>query len=117
MFTEVDKKGLGSTIIGNSEQDIGSVQVQQQSQQQQQQDQGSSLQQLLQQREEESRQEIERLTAEIRALKLQLLQYSNGTGNIMGRKQERRISHPICSRGSEEALMNFGNTPFPRELN
>lgn len=39
---------------------------------------GASLQQLLQQREEENRLEIERLTAEIKALKLQLLQYTNG---------------------------------------
>lgn len=39
---------------------------------------GASLQQLLQQREEENRVEIERLTAEIKALKLQLLQYTNG---------------------------------------
>ncbi|KAL1509372.1 hypothetical protein ABEB36_004125 [Hypothenemus hampei] len=38
----------------------------------------SSLQQLLQQREEENRLEVERLTAEIKSLKLQLLQYTNG---------------------------------------
>lgn len=41
-------------------------------------DNGLSYQQLLQQREEENRQEVERLTAEIRALKLQLLQLTNG---------------------------------------
>jgi hypothetical protein len=41
-------------------------------------DNGPSYQQLLQQREEENRQEVERLTAEIRALKLQLLQLTNG---------------------------------------
>ncbi|CAH2014081.1 unnamed protein product [Acanthoscelides obtectus] len=57
----------GSTITGN----------QQDSSSQTQQD-GFSLQQLLQQREEENRQEVERLTAEIRALKLQLLQFTNG---------------------------------------
>ncbi|KYB24857.1 hypothetical protein TcasGA2_TC031393 [Tribolium castaneum] len=39
---------------------------------------GLSYQQLLQQREEENRQEVERLTSEIRALKLQLLQLTNG---------------------------------------
>ncbi|XP_066262929.1 chondroitin sulfate N-acetylgalactosaminyltransferase 2 [Euwallacea similis] len=38
----------------------------------------SSLRQLLQQREEENRLEVERLTAEIKTLKLHLLQYTNG---------------------------------------
>ncbi|XP_060526574.1 chondroitin sulfate N-acetylgalactosaminyltransferase 1 [Cylas formicarius] len=37
-----------------------------------------SIQQLLLQREEENRQEVDRLTAEIKALKLQLLQYTSG---------------------------------------
>lgn len=41
-------------------------------------DNGHSYQQLLQQREEENRQEVERLTSEIKALKLQLLQLTNG---------------------------------------
>ncbi|CAG9838594.1 unnamed protein product [Diabrotica balteata] len=59
----------GSTMIGGAPQDISSIQSQQEN--------SNSLQQLLQQREEETRQEIERLTAEIRALKLQLLQYTN----------------------------------------
>lgn len=40
-------------------------------------------QQLLQQREEESKQEVERLTAEIRALKLQLLQLTNSKRKYM----------------------------------
>lgn len=42
-----------------------------------QQESGQNYQQLLQQREEENRQEVERLTAEIRALKLQLLQLTS----------------------------------------
>ncbi|KAK4883316.1 hypothetical protein RN001_006635, partial [Aquatica leii] len=49
----------------------GSTAVQQDSNQQ---ESGQGYQLLLQQREEENRQEVERLTAEIRALKLQLLQ-------------------------------------------
>jgi hypothetical protein len=48
-------------------------QLQQLSQQQQPQSVNSYI-QLLQQREEENRAEVERLTAEIRSLKLQLLQ-------------------------------------------
>lgn len=40
-------------------------------------------QQLLQQREEESKQEVERLTAEIRALKLQLLQLTSSKRKYM----------------------------------
>ncbi|XP_057665725.1 chondroitin sulfate N-acetylgalactosaminyltransferase 2 isoform X2 [Diorhabda carinulata] len=65
----------GATIIGGASQYISSIQSQQ--------DNSNTLQQLLQQREEETRQEIERLTAEIRALKLQLLQYTNGGTNSL----------------------------------
>ncbi|XP_074033678.1 chondroitin sulfate N-acetylgalactosaminyltransferase isoform X3 [Leptinotarsa decemlineata] len=83
--TEIQASFLsGSTLFSGSQQDINSVQFQQQQQQQhQQQDRGYSLQQLLQQREEETRVEVERLTAEIRALKLQLLQYTNGGTNSL----------------------------------
>lgn len=52
-------------------------QLQLQQQDSGQQDSGQSYQQLLQQREEENRQEVERLTAEIRALKLQILQLTS----------------------------------------
>lgn len=58
----------GSTITGNYQLD-NSMNRQENS---------YSYQQLLQQREEENRLEVERLTAEIRALKLQLLQYTSG---------------------------------------
>ncbi|XP_068913145.1 chondroitin sulfate N-acetylgalactosaminyltransferase 1-like isoform X3 [Tenebrio molitor] len=51
-------------------------------------DNGPSYQQLLQQREEENRQEVERLTAEIRALKLQLLQLTNGNPRVHSPHQQ-----------------------------
>lgn len=54
--------------------DPGSTAAQQDSNNQ---DSGQGYQLLLQQREEENRQEVERLTAEIRALKLQLLQLTS----------------------------------------
>lgn len=59
----------GSTITGNYQLDNSIINRQENS---------YSYQQLLQQREEENRLEVERLTAEIRALKLQLLQYTSG---------------------------------------
>ncbi|KAJ8921534.1 hypothetical protein NQ315_003154, partial [Exocentrus adspersus] len=71
----------GSTIIGNQQQQHPPGTGQEVTSHSQ--DNGYSLQQLLQQREEENRQEVERLTAEIRALKLQLLQFTNGGTNSL----------------------------------
>ncbi|XP_050293371.1 chondroitin sulfate N-acetylgalactosaminyltransferase 2 isoform X2 [Anthonomus grandis grandis] len=59
----------------------------------------ASLQQLLQQREEENKLEVERLTAEIKALKLQLLQYTNGSPN-------RHIRETSFTVPSENLIMS-----------
>lgn len=72
------------------------LQLQQQQQQDSgQQDNGQSYKQLLQQREEENRQEVERLTSEIRALKLQLLQLTSKLFLKLKRHSDRLSGLPV----------------------
>ncbi|XP_069680089.1 chondroitin sulfate N-acetylgalactosaminyltransferase 2 isoform X3 [Periplaneta americana] len=82
--TEVQLDPGTGASVGQSQ-----PQLQQMSQQPQSQQSVNSYIQLLQQREEENRAEVERLTAEIRSLKLQLLQVAgNGIGpSVLGSQQ------------------------------
>ncbi|KAI4460260.1 chondroitin synthase [Holotrichia oblita] len=70
-----------------------------------QQDNGQNYQQLLQQREEENRQEVERLTAEIRDLKLQLLRLTSNYAQAQA--QETSALNAI----------NFNATALPAPYN
>ncbi|XP_076257613.1 chondroitin sulfate N-acetylgalactosaminyltransferase isoform X2 [Rhynchophorus ferrugineus] len=88
-------------------------------------DNSASLQQLLQQREEENRVEVERLTAEIKALKLQLLQYTNNlnrngltSNTITDVSQNPLLSNTECSKYIKKQIMQaeiFHGTPLNNE--
>uniref|UniRef100_A0A1Y1JV19 Hexosyltransferase n=1 Tax=Photinus pyralis TaxID=7054 RepID=A0A1Y1JV19_PHOPY len=96
--------GLGNLEPEVEEQETqvalsGSTASQQDSNQQ---ESGQGYQLLLQQREEENRQEVERLTAEIRALKLQLLQLTSNGGQTQ-QKESASIAINVNPNSSSSA--------------